>query len=82
LDTLREAVIEALSAEFADAEIETGAGNGKVLAYLAAHAEIYRQQYQDNRVVLRCFLPRHLLHHIQGPDVSVRFLGRNGDGTA
>ncbi len=50
------------------------AGNGKVLAYLAAHAEIYRQEFHDNRVSIRCYLPRHLLHHIQGPDVQVRFL--------
>jgi GTP-binding protein HflX len=79
LDTLQDAVIEALSADFADAEVETDAGNGKVLAYLGAHAEIYRQHYQDNRVVIRCLLPRHLLHHIQGPDVQVRFLG-DGNG--
>src|SRR5262249_8998352 len=78
LDDLREAVIEALSADFANAEIETNAGNGRVLAYLGAHAEIYRQQYVDNRVQIRCFLPRHLLHHIQGPDVQVRFLGVDG----
>jgi GTP-binding protein HflX len=75
LPALADAVIEALAADFAEAEIETGAGNGKVLAYLSAHAEIYRQQYHDNRVAIRCYLPRHLLHHIQGPDVSVRFLG-------
>ena len=74
LDELRDAVIEALSADFAEAEIETSAGNGKVLAYLAAHAEIYRQEFHDNRVLIRCYLPRHLLHHIQGPDVQVRFL--------
>ena len=67
-----------LSADFADAAIETGAGNGKVLSYLAAHAEIYRQEFHDNRVSIRCYLPRHLLHHIQGPDVEVRFLDGNG----
>jgi GTP-binding protein HflX len=78
LDDLREAVIQALSADFANAEVETDAGNGRVLAYLGAHAEIYQQQYQDNRVLVRCFLPRHLLHHIQGPDVSVRFLDQDG----
>ncbi len=78
LDDLREAVIEALSADFADAEIETDAGNGRVLAYLAAHAEIYRQQYHDNRVTIRCALPRYLLHHIQSPDVRVRFLESDG----
>jgi GTP-binding protein HflX len=74
LEDLREAVMAALSADFADAEIETDAGNGRVIAYLSAHAEIYRQQYVDNRVKIRCFLPRHLLHHIQAPDVQVRFL--------
>ncbi len=78
LDALREAVMEALSADFAEAEIETDAGNGRVIAYLAAHAEIQRQQYHDNRVTIRCFLPRHLLHHIQAPDVQVRFVDRNG----
>jgi GTP-binding protein HflX len=74
LSSLQDAVIEALAADFAEAEIETDAGNGRVLAYLAAHAEVYRQQYQDSRVLIRCHLPRHLLHHIQGPDVRVRFL--------
>jgi GTP-binding protein HflX len=78
LDELQEAVIEMLSADFADAAIETDAGNGKVLSYLAAHAEIYRQEFHDNRVSIRCYLPRHLLHHIQGPDVQVRFLDREG----
>ncbi|OAI47016.1 GTPase HflX [Planctomycetaceae bacterium SCGC AG-212-F19] len=71
---LAEAVIEMLSADFADAEIEAHSSNGKLLAYLAAHAEIYRQQFDDSRVVIRCYLPRHLLHHVQGPDVQVRFL--------
>jgi GTP-binding protein HflX len=78
LDDLREAVMEALSADFADAEIITDAGNGKVLSYLAAHAEIYRQTYDDSKVTIRCYLPKHLLHHIQGPTVDVRFLERNG----
>ena len=77
LDDLRDAVVEALGKDFADAEIETDAANGKVLSYLSAHAEIYRQQYHDNRVTIRCFLPRHLLHHIQGPGVKVQFLGSN-----
>jgi GTPase len=79
LDELREAVMEALSADFADTEIDLHAGNGRVLAYLAAHAEVYRQQYHDNRVTMRCYLPRHLGHHIQEPDVRIRLLGENGE---
>ncbi len=74
LDELSDGVIESLRADFADAEVIASAGNGKVQAYLSAHAEIYRQQFQDDRVIIHCHLPRHLLHHIQGPDVEVRFL--------
>jgi GTP-binding protein HflX len=78
LKELEEAVMAALSADFADAEVETTAANGKVLAYLGSHAEIYRQQFDDNRVRIHCYLPRHLLHHIQGPDVTVRLIEKNG----
>jgi GTP-binding protein HflX len=74
LDALDETVIEMLSADFANAVIETDAGNGKVLSYLSAHAEIYRQEFRDEKVLVHCYLPRHLLHHIQGPTVEVRFL--------
>jgi GTPase len=79
LDSLRDAVIEMVSADFAEAEIETAAANGRVLAYLGAHAEIFRQQFQDAKVILHCSIPRHLLHHIQGPDVHIRFLSSNGN---
>jgi GTP-binding protein HflX len=79
LEDLAEAVMEALSADFTNAEVQTAAANGRVLAYLAAHAEIYRQQFHDNQVTIRCSLPRQLLHHIQGPDVQVRFLQSNGE---
>jgi GTP-binding protein HflX len=71
---LEEAVMEMLSADFANALVETDAGNGKVLSYLAAHAEIYRQEFRDNGVAVFCYLPRQLLHHIQGPTVKVKFL--------
>jgi GTP-binding protein HflX len=74
LPDLEESVMEMLSADFANALIETDAGNGKVLSYLAAHAEIYRQEFQDSTVAVHCYLPRQLLHHIQGPTVKVQFL--------
>jgi len=72
--------MDALAAEFAEAEIVTDAANGKVLAYLNAHAEVYRQEFREdsNEVLVRCHLPRHLLHHIAGPTVHVRFIERNG----
>ena len=78
IDRLEDAVMEALAAEFADAEVVTGAGNGKVLAFLNAHSEVYRQEFREesNEVVIRCHLPRHLLYHIAGPTVKVRFIDR------
>jgi GTP-binding protein HflX len=80
LDSLRDAVISALSADFVDAEVIAPAANGRVLAYLGAHAEIYRQSYDGDQVVVRCFIPKHLLHHIQAPGVTVRALQNGGDG--
>ena len=83
---LEDAVMASLAAEFAEAEVITQSGNGRVLAFLNANAEIYRQEFRDesNEVVIRCHLPRHLLHHIAGPTVQVRFLNgtseRNGTG--
>lgn len=78
IDRLEDAVMAALAEEFAEAEIVTGSGNGKVLAFLNAHAEVYRQEFRDesNEVVIRCHLPKHLLHHIAGPTVKVRFVER------
>jgi GTPase len=74
LDELTAAVIEMLKFDFAPAEVVTDAGNGKVIAYLNAHAEVFRQEFRGDDVVIRCYLPRHLLHHIEGPGVGVTFL--------
>ena len=73
LDELANAIIEMLSASFTEALVETSLANGKVQAYLSAHGEILHQQYRDNRVLIRCALPRQLFHHIMGPDVKVTF---------
>lgn len=71
LSDLSDAVVEALSADFAAVEAVVPAGNGKVLAYLNAHAEIFRQEYRGSDVVMRCYLPKALLHHVSGDGVSV-----------
>jgi GTP-binding protein HflX len=80
IDRLEEAVMDSLAADFAEAEVITDPGNGRVLAFLNANAEIYRQEFHDeaNEVVIRCHLPKHLLHHIAGPTVRVRTIERNG----
>jgi GTP-binding protein HflX len=75
LEALGDAVIESLSQDFVDAEVETKIANGKVQSYLAAHAEISRQEYNGDTVKIRCAIPKYLLHHIEGPGVSVRVVG-------
>lgn len=71
LDTLQDAVIEMLSADFAHVSIDVDAGNGRVLAYLAAHADIHRQEFHDNRIRMFGSMPRHLVRHIQEPGVVI-----------
>lgn len=72
IDLLTETVVEALTADFVEAEITADAANGKVQAYLAAHAEVYRQEFREGHVVLRCRLPRYLVRHVvaDGGDVK------------
>ncbi|MDP1803798.1 MAG: hypothetical protein Q8K72_01390, partial [Acidimicrobiales bacterium] len=74
LDELREAVVEGLSSHFVPVEVTLDAGNGKALAYLNAHAEIFRQEFRGDEVLVRCYIAKALLHHITGPNSTVRFL--------
>jgi GTP-binding protein HflX len=76
LDDLRDAVIEMLSADFVHVSIDVDAGNGRVLAYLAQHADIERQEFHDNRIKMFGSMPRHLVRHIQEPDVFIEANGQ------
>ncbi len=82
INELQEAVIEQLGESFAEAQIETSAGNGKVLSFLGAHAEIHAKEYVDDRVRIRCHLPRHLIYHIEGEDVTIRFVKEETNASA
>ena len=76
LDDLRDAVIEMLSADFADAEIDDGRGQRPGAGVPGGpRGDLPPGVRATTRVTMRCYLPRHLLHHIQGPDVQVRFIG-------
>ncbi|MFQ3651667.1 MAG: GTPase HflX [Gemmataceae bacterium] len=74
IDELCTAVVEMLRADFTRAIVETTQANGRVLAYLSAHADIERQEYHDDKVIVRCSLPRHLFHHIKEAGVKITFL--------
>ncbi len=64
LDTLERAVRAALSERALDLEIEASIGNGRLLAYLAQHAQIADRTYDDDRVTLHCRLPRKCLDSV------------------
>jgi GTP-binding protein HflX len=75
LDGLERAVREALLERALDAEVETGVGNGRVLAYLAQHAQIRARTYDEDRVLLRCRLPRRCVDFLSENGASVRTNG-------
>ncbi len=72
LDALETAVRTALQTGSLDAEVETAAGNGQVLAYLARHAQIEDRVYNDDRVLLHCRLPRQCVDYLNEHGASVR----------
>jgi GTPase len=76
LDRLEQAVREALHERALDAEVETGVGNGRVLAYLAQHAQIHSRTYDDDRVVVLCRLPRRCLDFLSENGAHVRANGQ------
>ncbi len=71
LDRLCEVVGGRLADGYVDAEIETSAGNGKLLAYLAEHAEVKDRQYTDSRVTVSCRIPRTFVGGVTGEDTTV-----------
>jgi GTP-binding protein HflX len=79
IDLLQVAVRNALDAGSLDAEIETTAHDGRILAYLNQHASIQDQQYDEDKVRVRCRLPKHCLDFLAEQGVSVRLTGGEVD---
>lgn len=75
LDRLEQAVRESLNERALDAEVETGVENGRVLAYLAQHAQIHNRVYDEDRVMLQCRLPRRCLDFLYEHGAHVRANG-------
>ncbi len=76
LDRLAAAVAVRLANGYVDVEIETGAGNGRLFAYLAEHAEIKSREYTDSRVTLVCRVPKAMVERLSDPETVVTL--RNG----
>ncbi|HEV3120616.1 MAG TPA: GTPase HflX [Isosphaeraceae bacterium] len=75
LEQLEQAVRSALHERALEAEVETGVGNGRVLAYLAQHAQIRDRSYDEDRVLLRCRLPRRCVNFLHEHGAQVRTNG-------
>ncbi len=80
LDGLARAVSDALSRGFLDVDVELGVENGRLLAYLAAHGEIFSKRFRDSRVTVHCRIPQHFIDRINEDSVVVR--PRNGGENA
>jgi GTP-binding protein HflX len=74
IDRLNAAVAERLADGYLDARIESGAGNGRLHAFLAEHAEVTATDYTDSRVTFSCRIPRRFLHAIPADDATVTLL--------
>ncbi len=72
LDALNQAVSAALSRAFKNVEIETPVGNGKLLAYVAAHGEIISTQFGETRVRVHCRIPQKYLGRIGDSETVIR----------
>ena len=62
---LGEMAAELLSDGFVEVDLETSAGNGRLLAFLAEHAHVLDRQYTDSTVLLRCRVSRNWLPRLQ-----------------
>lgn len=78
LDQLARIAAERLGDGYVDATLETSVGNGRLLSYLAAHAEVVRQDYVDSRVTLQCRIPRRFLNALPADDTHVHLTNGNG----
>jgi GTP-binding protein HflX len=72
LAELGQAVSDALSRSFLDVDVETGVGNGRLLAYLAAHGEVLSKNFTDSRMTVHCRIPQQCLGAIHEEGTEVR----------
>ena len=79
LDKLASAVSDALSKGFLDVDIEMGVDNGRLLAYLSAHGEVFSKHYEEDHVTVHCRLPQPKLGAIRKHDVVIRPHGKKDE---
>jgi GTPase len=65
LAQLGELAAEMLSDGFVEVELEASPGAGRLLAFLAEHADVLDRRYTDSAVLLRCRVSRNWLARLQ-----------------
>jgi len=71
LPRLASAVSAALTAHFADVDVEMSVSNGKLMAHLAAAGEVLSKRYHGERVTIHCRLPAKALGRIDLDEATV-----------
>ncbi|NBW96443.1 MAG: GTPase HflX [Planctomycetia bacterium] len=72
LATLAQAVSDHLGREFRDVDVETDPGNGRLLAWLAAHGEVLSRHFTADRMTIHCRIPAECLGRIDPHDAVIR----------
>ena len=78
LEQLARIAGERLGDGYVETTLETNVANGRLLSYLAAHAEVVKQDYVDSRVTLHCRIPRRFLNSLPRNDTNVQLTNGNG----
>ncbi len=71
LPLLARTVSDCLGRRFHDVDVKTDAGNGRLLAWLAAHGEVLSRQFTDERVTVHCRIPSAMLGRIDPAEAEV-----------
>ena len=71
LSLLARTVSDCLGRRFHDVDVETTSGNGRLLAWLAAHGEVLSRHFTDERVIVHCRIPAAMLGRIDPAEALV-----------
>lgn len=72
IEDLCEAVKDMLGERYVTAEVVASAGNGKLLAFLGAHAQILETNYVGDQVAMTLRMAHHLFGRIRPEEATVR----------
>jgi len=72
LPQLARAVSDCLGRGFRNVDVQTSAGNGRLLAWLGRHGEVLSRQFHDEQVVVHGRIPAALIGRTEPAEATVR----------